>query len=71
MKIQASLLKRKHSNNYVEDAEAFHGAAKTSGAGGGDCGIALFDRSSSLNDLVSRWQTHDITLLPLKVYARS
>ncbi|MFC6463717.1 phosphomevalonate kinase [Marinilactibacillus sp. GCM10026970] len=54
-----------------EDAEAFHGAAKTSGAGGGDCGIALFDRSSSLNDLVSRWQTHDITLLPLKVYARS
>ncbi|WP_208559169.1 phosphomevalonate kinase [Marinilactibacillus kalidii] len=54
-----------------EDAESYQGAAKSSGAGGGDCGIALFDRESSLIDLVSKWEAHQITLLPLQVYTRS
>lgn len=52
-------------------AEQYSGAAKSSGAGGGDCGIALFDRKASLLDLVSKWEEHDITLLPLQVYTRS
>lgn len=52
-------------------AETFHGAAKSSGAGGGDCGIALFDQRTGLLDLVSRWEEHGITLLPLQVFSHS
>lgn len=51
-------------------AEEFHGAAKSSGAGGGDCGIALFDQKAGLLDLVTSWETNGITLLPLQVYSR-
>ena len=54
-----------------ETAEAHNGAAKSSGAGGGDCGIALFDRKIDLLELVNTWKAQDITLLPLQVYARS
>lgn len=54
-----------------EYAEQYNGAAKSSGAGGGDCGIALFDRKASLLDLVSKWEEEEITLLPLQVYTRS
>lgn len=53
-----------------ELAEEFHGAAKSSGAGGGDCGIALFDQKAGLLDLVSKWEANGITLLPLQVYAQ-
>lgn len=54
-----------------ELAETFHGAAKSSGAGGGDCGIALFDQKAGLLDLVSKWEEKGITLLPLQVYSHS
>lgn len=52
-------------------AEEFQGAAKSSGAGGGDCGIALFDQKAGLLDLVSQWEENGITLLPLQVYSHS
>lgn len=37
--------------------------AKTSGAGGGDCGIAFIDHNVAVNDLINMWQNANITLL--------
>ncbi|WP_240138430.1 phosphomevalonate kinase [Streptomyces sp. MUM 178J] len=50
-----------------DTAEAVGGAAKPSGAGGGDCGIALLpdDEPAGLDRLRARWQTAGITPLPL------
>lgn len=49
-------------------AETFGGAAKSSGAGGGDCGIVLFKQTSGILPLISAWEKKMITPLPLHVY---
>ncbi|MCB5954533.1 phosphomevalonate kinase [Enterococcus sp. CWB-B31] len=49
-------------------AETFGGAAKSSGAGGGDCGIVLFKQNSGILPLINAWETQGITPLPLHVY---
>ncbi|MTD37523.1 phosphomevalonate kinase [Erwinia sp. CPCC 100877] len=49
-------------------AETFNGAAKSSGAGGGDCGIVLFKQKSGILPLMSSWEKVGITPLPLHVY---
>ncbi|MGO1381196.1 MAG: phosphomevalonate kinase [Corynebacterium sp.] len=52
----------------IEIAEACGGAAKTSGAGGGDCGIVLIDSQSGTSDLdglLAAWERSDIRLLNL------
>ncbi|MBP1046918.1 phosphomevalonate kinase [Enterococcus sp. BWM-S5] len=49
-------------------AEQFGGAAKSSGAGGGDCGIVLFKQKSGILPLVSAWEKQELTPLPLHVY---
>ncbi|MEV0742872.1 phosphomevalonate kinase [Streptomyces sp. NPDC050549] len=47
-------------------AEAVGGAAKPSGAGGGDCGIALLERDPrAVNRLRNRWLTAGVVLLPI------
>jgi phosphomevalonate kinase len=51
-------------------AEGFGGAAKSSGAGGGDCGIALFQEQVDLSQIDLTWKKAGIVLLPLKVYQR-
>lgn len=48
-------------------AEDCGGAAKPSGAGGGDCGIALLPADRSPSALRSRWAGAGITALPLSV----
>lgn len=48
-------------------AEAHRGAAKTSGAGGGDCAIVLLDHDVSDSKLVEAWQARGIEQLPLSV----
>ena len=50
------------------EAERFGGAAKTSGAGGGDCGIALFDDSIDLTPLFEAWTRGGILPLTLQVF---
>lgn len=50
-------------------AETAGGAAKSSGAGGGDCGIALVDASVDATALLSHWQEAAIEPLPFKVHA--
>lgn len=49
-------------------AEENEGAAKSSGAGGGDCGIVITSRKSGILPLMSTWEEADITPLPLHVY---
>lgn len=48
----------------------FNGYAKPSGAGGGDCGIAIFKNNSHLTELIDEWKNSEITYLPLKVYEK-
>lgn len=47
----------------VEIAEQYHFAAKSSGAGGGDCGIAIGKANDNTATLYEKWQQHNI--LPL------
>ncbi|GGX93515.1 phosphomevalonate kinase [Streptomyces fructofermentans] len=49
-------------------AEAFGGAAKPSGAGGGDCGIALLDARASreISHIRQRWATAGVLPLPIR-----
>ncbi|OJG80580.1 phosphomevalonate kinase [Enterococcus pallens] len=49
-------------------AEKYSGAAKSSGAGGGDCGIVIVDKKAGILPLMSSWEKAGITPLPLHVY---
>lgn len=51
-----------------EAAEALGGAAKPSGAGGGDCGIALLDAEASrdIAQLRERWTSAGVVPLPIR-----
>lgn len=51
-----------------EIAERFGGAAKTSGAGGGDCGIVAIDDHADLNGMIQEWTQQHIEHLPLAVH---
>ncbi|MCF6160065.1 MAG: phosphomevalonate kinase [Furfurilactobacillus sp.] len=55
-------------NSLCAIAEDHGGAAKTSGAGGGDCGIVLIDRHEAVDTLLQDWETQGITTLPLSVH---
>lgn len=46
----------------------FNGAAKSSGAGGGDCGIAILKNDIDLEKLIYEWEQEGISYLPLNVY---
>lgn len=52
-----------------ESAEQLGGAAKSSGAGGGDCGIALIERTAAATvALKAKWQAAGIVPLSLQIY---
>ncbi|MGX7417889.1 phosphomevalonate kinase [Carnobacterium gallinarum] len=55
-------------NKLCELAETYHGAAKSSGAGGGDCGIVIFQQKEGILPLITAWENEEITNLPLHVY---
>ncbi|MGJ8514138.1 phosphomevalonate kinase [Carnimonas bestiolae] len=50
------------------EAEHYGGAAKTSGAGGGDCGIAIFNADNDVSALLDAWTRNGILPLSLKVH---
>lgn len=52
----------------VEIAQDYNGAAKSSGAGGGDCGLAIFDNQDQDEIIINKWRQAEIEYLPLKVY---
>ncbi|WP_105956293.1 phosphomevalonate kinase [Apilactobacillus quenuiae] len=45
-----------------------NGAAKSSGAGGGDCGIAIIDKNLSKDKIIDEWKNNDIKRLNLKIH---
>lgn len=50
-----------------EVAERLGGAGKLSGAGGGDCGIAFLRKTTSPDNLYTKWRESEIILLDLQV----
>ncbi|WP_029145847.1 phosphomevalonate kinase [Microbacterium luticocti] len=48
-------------------AEACGAAAKSSGAGGGDCGIVLAPADADVHGMLTQWELHDIRHLDLRV----
>lgn len=51
-----------------QTAEKFGGAAKTSGAGGGDCGIVAIDGHADIKSMIQEWTREHIEYLPLSVH---
>ncbi|NLW28521.1 MAG: phosphomevalonate kinase [Erysipelothrix sp.] len=54
----------------IEIASDF-GVAKTSGAGGGDCGIALVHKQMDDSELIDLWNNHGIEKLEIEVYDKT
>lgn len=61
--IETPILKR-----LCDIAKDFGGVAKTSGAGGGDCGIAIIDQHKNIKELVKNWADNKIIPLNFKVH---
>jgi len=53
-----------------EIAAKYQGAAKTSGAGGGDSGIAFVFNEAYVPKVIREWETANITHLPLTIYQK-
>lgn len=54
-------------NRLCEIAEKYGAAAKTSGAGGGDCGICLLDNSERKQAIFNDWQKEGIQPLDMSI----
>ncbi|WP_412990354.1 phosphomevalonate kinase [Pediococcus siamensis] len=52
----------------INDAEKAGGAAKSSGAGGGDCGIVLINKKNSTKELLKAWKEKGIKQLKFNVH---
>ncbi|MGO2082625.1 phosphomevalonate kinase [Vagococcus sp.] len=52
-------------------AESFSGAAKSSGAGGGDCGIVLSKQQDEILPMMTLWREQGIVNLPLQVFKKT
>ncbi|GAA6117321.1 phosphomevalonate kinase [Apilactobacillus kunkeei] len=62
--IETSKLKR-----LCEIAEEYNGSGKSSGAGGGDCGIAIVEKQSPIKDIELKWTENGIIPLHLNIYS--
>jgi phosphomevalonate kinase len=52
----------------IDIAEKYHGAAKTSGAGNGDCGIVIADSNTDVAAMKAEWRRNEILPLDLHVH---
>lgn len=55
-------------HSLIDIAEKHNGAAKTSGAGNGDCGIVLADSRTDIGAMKAEWKRNGILPLDLHVY---
>lgn len=62
------LIERDNLYDLVEIAKKFGLASKTSGAGGGDCGIAISYRGFDVKSLEKEWKENKITKLDLSIH---
>lgn len=62
------LIETKLLTQLVNTALKHGGAAKSSGAGGGDCGIVLIEEDRDVSALLQDWQQAGILPLPLEVF---
>ncbi len=51
-------------------AERYQAAAKSSGAGGGDCGICFVEKAEQKEAIITAWAQEKIQVLPLSIAAR-
>lgn len=65
VQIETSLL-----NKLCEIAESFGGTAKSSGAGGGDCGIVIMHQNCQTQPMIHSWEKIGIRNLPLHVFSK-
>lgn len=61
-------IETKDLKNLIEIALEYGMASKTSGAGGGDCGIAIYPSDMNILEVVNKWKEKDILKLDLKIY---
>lgn len=64
-----SQIETEQLRNLCDIAESYGAAAKPSGAGGGDCGIALSDAELPTIDILREWERHGIRRLSLSPHA--
>jgi phosphomevalonate kinase len=57
-----------HLKTLCDIAEAHGGAAKTSGAGGGDCGITIIRSDVNKNAIFDEWQRNDVQPLEFNIH---
>jgi phosphomevalonate kinase len=49
-------------------AEKYGGAAKTSGAGGGDCGITIINKGINKQRIYDEWLENEVKPLEFNIY---
>lgn len=64
------LIETEQLSQLCEIAQAHGGVAKTSGAGGGDSGIAFIFEEEKVEAIVTDWEKAGITNLPLEIYSK-
>ena len=64
------LIETKQLSQLCDIASAHGGAAKTSGAGGGDSGIAFIFEEEKAQAIIEDWKKAGITHLPLEIYSK-
>ena len=60
-------IETKELTQFIETALPHSYIAKSSGAGGGDCGIAIGHQDIETETLIKEWESEDIVALPLQV----
>ncbi len=61
------LIETESLSRLCEIAKSYEAFAKSSGAGGGDCGIAILKSEENIDKIISKWKENNIIHLPIKI----
>ena len=61
-------IEKNNLSSLIEISKSLGLASKSSGAGGGDCGLAICEYNFDINKLKFEWKMKDIDLLELNIY---